>query len=139
VCSSDLGGFARAEPIPPEALAHWLEAGFDADMDWMGARAAERLDVSALLEGARTVVSLACNYHRPESSGPIAAYARGRDYHATLRDRVRAFRRLLAADAPEVETYACVDTGPVMEKIWAARAGIGYVGRRGCLITPEFG
>jgi epoxyqueuosine reductase len=135
----DLCGFARAEPIPSEALSRWLEAGFDADMDWMGRRAAERLDPARLLPGARTVVALACNYFRPEGRGPIALYARGRDYHATLRDRVRALRRLLGQKHPSVETYACVDTGPMMEKIWAARAGVGYVGRNGCLITERFG
>ncbi|MFZ5469778.1 MAG: tRNA epoxyqueuosine(34) reductase QueG [Myxococcota bacterium] len=135
----DLCGFARAEPIPPAALLEWLEAGMDADMDWMGARAADRLDVGRLLPNARTVVALACNYYQGELASPIARYARGRDYHATLRDRLRAFRRRLHAAYPEVETYGSVDSGPLMEKVWAARAGIGYVGKNGCLITEAFG
>ena len=138
----DLCGFARAEPIPPEALEGWLAAGMAADMGWMHARAAERLDVRRLLPGARTVVALACNYYWPDESAPnspVARYARGRDYHATLKDRLRVLRRALAELLPEVETYASVDTAPVMEKIWAARAGLGYVGRNGCFITEEFG
>jgi epoxyqueuosine reductase len=138
----DLCGFARAEPIPSESLAGWLGAGMAADMGWIGARAAERLDVGLLLPGAQTVVALACNYYFPDESAPdspIARYARGRDYHATLKDRLRRLRRVVNLRHPEVRTYGSVDTAPVMEKVWAARAGLGYVGRNGCFITEEFG
>lgn len=138
----DLCGFARPEPIPSVVLGEWLAAGLAADMDWMGTRAAERLDVRELVPGARTVASLACNYYvwDPElEDSPISRYARGRDYHATLKDRLRALRRLFDARWPGVQMYATVDTGPVMEKVWAVRAGLGYVGRNGCLITPRFG
>jgi epoxyqueuosine reductase len=138
----DLCGFARCEPIPPSTLVHWLEAGMAADMDWMAERVAERLDVTRLLPGARTVISFACNYWHPDPPGaatPVARYARGRDYHYTMQDRLRAFRRGLKERHPEVETFATVDTGPVMEKVWAARAGVGYVGKNGCLYTRPFG
>lgn len=138
----DLIGFARAEPIPPSSLMSWLEAGYDADMDWMGSRAEERLDVSVLLPGARTVLSLANNYWRddePSQGSPIARYARGRDYHSTLRDRMKAFRKTLNAWYPGLGTYGGVDSGPMMEKVWAARGGLGYVGKNGCLITESHG
>jgi len=138
----DLCGVARAEPIPARTLTEWLEAGMAADMDWMAERAADRLDVSRVLPGVRTVVAFACCYQVPDEAAegsPIARYARGRDYHATMRDRLRAFRRGLVAAHPEVETYGSVDTGPFMEKVWAARAGLGYVGRNGCFITQPFG
>jgi epoxyqueuosine reductase len=137
-----LCGFARPEPIPPEHLLGWLEAGLDADMDWMRERARERLDVRNVFPAAKTVVALACNYHRDGSASersPIARYARGRDYHYTLKDRIRRLRRLLEARHPDVDTYASVDTGPMMEKVWATRAGLGYVGKNGCLITEPFG
>lgn len=138
----DLVGFARAEPIPPNALYSWIEAGYAADMDWMKERAAERLDVTQLLPGAKTVVAFANNYYRddPEVSGsPIARYARGRDYHSTLRDRMKAFRRAIQGEFPGIGTYGSVDSGPLMEKVWAARAGLGYVGRNGCFITEPYG
>lgn len=138
----DLCGFARAEPIPPEALTHWLEAGMAADMDWLAARFEERLDVSKLLPEAKSVVALACNYFQPDratKASPIARYARGRDYHYNLRDRLRAFRRALKELHPDVETYGSIDAGPMMEKVWAARAGLGYVGKNACFITPQFG
>lgn len=142
----DLCGFARPDPIPPNVLRVWLEAGRAADMDWMGARAEERLDVRRLLPDARTVVAFASSYlveGEAPRAAPVARYARGRDYHATLRDRVRAFRRLLRERHPfldvQTETYASVDSGPMMEKVWAARAGLGVVGKNGCLITREHG
>lgn len=135
----ELVGFARAEPIPPQALTQWLEAGFDADLDWMGERLADRLDVSRLLPGAKTVIALACNYWSTDDPSPVARYARGRDYHYTLKDRLRALRRSLRAHAPDVKDYGSVDATAVMEKVWAARAGLGYVGRNGCLITERFG
>ncbi|MBN1205744.1 MAG: tRNA epoxyqueuosine(34) reductase QueG [Myxococcaceae bacterium] len=138
----ELVGFARAEPIPPDALYSWIEAGYAADMDWMTQRAAERLDVSQLLPGAKTVVVFANNYYRddPEvQDSPIAKYARGRDYHSTLRDRMKAFRKAIQGAYPGIGTYGSVDSGPLMEKVWAARAGLGYVGRNGCFITEPYG
>jgi epoxyqueuosine reductase len=139
----DLCGFARPEPIPPEVLTRWLEAGMAADMDWMAKRMADRLDVKRLLPKAQTVVALACNYYRDDPGterSPIALYARGRDYHATLQDRMRHLRRFLReAYGAELPMYNGIDHGPFMEKVWAARAGIGYVAKNGCLITPRFG
>ncbi len=138
----DLVGFARAEPLPPRTLLDWLEAGMAADMDWMAERAADRLDPRRLLPGAETVVALACNYFHGASwaqASPVASYARGRDYHATLLDRLRALRRLLRAEFPGLADFGSVDHSPLMEKVWAARAGLGYVARNGCLVTPEYG
>ncbi len=135
----DLIGFARAEPIPRQVLAEWIEAGHHADMDWLAQRLDARLDVAQLLPGAKTVVALACNYWRSDDASPVARYARGRDYHLTLRDRLRALRRALRSRFPGVADYGSVDTNPVMEKVWAARAGLGFVGKNACFITPEFG
>src|SRR4051812_38454122 len=84
----DLTGVARPEPIPADILMTWLESGHAADMDWMAARAEDRLDVRRVLPGAKTVLALVCNHYRAEADpSPIARYARGRDYHATLKDR----------------------------------------------------
>lgn len=136
----DLCGFARVEPIPAFVLTDWLEAGLGADMDWMQERLEDRLDVTRLLPGARTVLSLVSNYHSTGTEGSsIARYARGRDYHATHKDRLRALRRGLKALHPAIQTYGGVDYAPMMEKVWATRAGLGYVGRNGCFITPQFG
>lgn len=135
----DLCGFARVEPIPPEHLERWLADGLHAGLEWMAERADDRLDVTRLLPGAKTVVALACNYWREDEPSPIARYARGRDYHATMRDRLRALRRKIREQAPNTNDYGSVDANPVMEKVWAARAGLGYVGTNGCFITERFG
>jgi epoxyqueuosine reductase len=135
-----LVGLAPAAPLDGAPLRRWLEAGYAADMTWMARRIDERLDPGLVLPGAKTVVALAIAYHRPKPErSPVARYARGRDYHYAHRDRMRDLRlRLLALD-PKVETYACVDTGVALEKAWAERAGLGWIGKNGCLINPTLG
>jgi epoxyqueuosine reductase len=135
-----LVGLARAEPLDPGPLRGWLDAGYGADMDWMRRRVDERLDPGRVLAGARTVVALGIPYRRPAAErSRVASYARGRDYHYAHRDRMRRLRmRLLELD-PTMETYACVDTGVAMEKVWAERAGLGFIGKNGLLISPRFG
>ncbi len=135
----ELVGLARAEPIPRETLLDWLSAGHHADLDWMAERVDERLDVTRLLPGAKSVISLACNYWHTDVASPIARYARGRDYHATMRDRLRTLRRTLKQAFPGVTDYGAVDANPVMEKVWAVRAGLGTVTKNGCFTTREFG
>ncbi|HSZ82827.1 MAG TPA: tRNA epoxyqueuosine(34) reductase QueG [Polyangia bacterium] len=138
-----LVGLARAEALDARPLEDWLAAGYAADMDWMGRRRDERLDPRRVLPGAQTVVALAIGYNRPGDAtptrSPFARYARGRDYHYAHRDRMKALRKRLLALAPGLETYACVDTGVAMEKVWAARAGLGWIGKNACLINPRHG
>lgn len=135
----DLVGFARAEAIPPEVLNDWLAQGFHADMDWLATRAAERLDVTKLYPGARTVMAMACNYWHSDEASVVARYAQGRDYHATMKDRLRTLRRFLKERLHTDRCYATVDVNPVMEKVWAVRAGLGTVTNNGCFTTPQFG
>lgn len=136
----DLVGFAPARALPRGPLLKWLDAGHHADLGWMAEHVEERLDVTRLFPPARTVVALACNYWQPgPDDAPIARYARGRDYHATLRDRLRGLRRRLRARWPTLTDYGSVDANPVMEKVWATLAGLGAIGKNGCLITREFG
>ena len=146
-CQFPLVGLAPAGPLPAQPLRRWLEGGYGADMSWMGERLAERLDPRLVLAGARTVVALGIPYGRQdlEASGsaelrsPVARYARGRDYHYAHRDRMKALRRRLLQLDSTIETYACVDTGVAMEKAWAERAGLGWIGKNGCLITHTHG
>jgi epoxyqueuosine reductase len=135
-----LVGLARAEALDPQPLQNWLASGYAADMTWMARRLPERLDPTAVLQGAQTVIALAIAYHRPAGeTGAIARYARGRDYHYAHRDRMKDLRKRLLALDPTVETYASVDTGVAMEKVWAERAGLGWIGKNGCLINPRLG
>jgi epoxyqueuosine reductase len=135
-----LVGLAPAAPLDPAPLERWLAAGYAADMTWMARRQPERLDPGAVLSGARTVIALAIAYHRPaDEPAAVARYARGRDYHYAHRDRMRALRKRLLTLDPTLETYASVDTGVAMEKPWAERAGLGWIGKNGCLINPKLG
>lgn len=139
-CQFTLVGLAPAAPLDPGPLQRWLAGGYAADMDWLSRRLPERLDPGKVLTGARTVIALAIAYKRPrEERSRVASYARGRDYHYAHRDRMRALRRRLLALDPTVETYACVDTGVAMEKPWAERAGLGWIGKNGCLINSQYG
>jgi epoxyqueuosine reductase len=138
-CRFALVGLARAEALDGEPLRRWLAAGYAADMRWMRERLEERLDPRAVLAGARTVIALALPYRADDGVSPIARYARGRDYHYAHRDGMKALRKRLLALDPTLETYACVDTGLAMEKVWAERAGLGWIGKNGCLIHPRHG
>ena len=140
-CQFTLVGLAPAEPLDAAPLKEWLDAGYAADMEWMSRRLPERLDPTAVLTGAQTVIALAIPYHRPaaEAASAVARYARGRDYHYAHRDRMKALRKRLLALDPTLETYAAVDTGLAMEKVWAERAGLGWIGKNGCLINTKLG
>ncbi len=137
-------GIARAERLDPAALDRVLEAGAEADMVWLRTQRAQRLDPSRLLPGARSVVALALSYLDPGGEpdaphGRVARYARGRDYHAVMKRKLKDLVARLRERDPEVRTFASADVAPVMEKVWAARAGLGWVGKNGCLITTDLG
>lgn len=139
-CGFPLVGLAPAEALDEGPLRRWLAAGHAADMDWMAAKVEQRLDPRKVLPGAATVVALAIPHGaRAGEDSTIARYARGRDYHYAHRDRLKTLRKRLLTLAPGLETYACVDTGLAMEKPWAERAGLGWIGKNGCLITPSHG
>jgi epoxyqueuosine reductase len=138
-------GIARAGPLDPGPLDRMLALGYEADMVWLRTQREERLDPSRLLPGVRSVVAVALAYHAgeapgaPEGAGEIARYARGRDYHAVMKRRLRALAAELQAADPGVRTLPTCDVAPVMEKAWAERAGVGWVGKNGCLITTTHG
>jgi epoxyqueuosine reductase len=140
----DLCGVARARPLPPERLDRWLSRKWDAGLAYVRDRRAERLDPSRLLPGARSVIVVAASY-APAPGDPqpvpgelaVARYARGRDYHNVLLKPVRKLAAWLRGRG--VAVYAEVDAGAVMEKAWAQEAGIGWIGKNGCLINERLG
>lgn len=143
----DAVGIAPAEP-PPYAgfLGEWLARGYAGEMGWLARRAAEREDPRRVLPGARSVVVVGVVYDPgPEeqpaagTAGRIARYAGGADYHDVLLERLRALEAEIAALAPGAQTRSYVDTGPVLERPLAARAGLGWVGKNTLLIHPALG
>jgi epoxyqueuosine reductase len=116
-----------------------------AGMSYLSRGLRQRLDPSLLLPGVRSVIALAVAYGHPEPNpsrpghGRISRYAWGDDYHDLLLPRVRALEAQLQALWPGCRSRGYVDTGPVMEKVWAQRAGLGWIGHNGCLITRRYG
>lgn len=140
-------GFAKAEPLGQEGvrLHEWLNRGFHASMNWMEKNTDKRTDPGAIVPNARSVISLAVNYytslqHSPNpKTGKISRYAWGDDYHIHVTKRIHLLFESIKQIDPEADGRYYVDTGPVMEKVWAQRAGIGWQGKHTNLITKEFG
>jgi epoxyqueuosine reductase len=142
-------GFAAARPVERGAfLDGWLAAGLAGEMHYLGRHPERRLTVAGILPRARTVISLAFPYAPPPLPaldwrrtlrGRIAAYARGADYHRVIDERLDALERTLARLAPGHATRRYVDTGAVLEREWAARAGLGWFGKNTMLLGTRAG
>ena len=138
----DVGISAPAPGAEGAHLRSWLDAGHHAQMAWLAREPARRVDPRRVLEGARAVISVGLPYWSGGSAagslaghGRIARYAVGADYHEVLLARVRALAEVL--DDPAARCY--VDTGPVLEKARAARAGLGWQGRHSNLVSTRHG
>lgn len=132
----DACGIARADALTDSEypLRQWLARGWHAELQYMERNVDKRLDPRLLVEGARTVICCVSAYPPPDSAGGIAAYARQRDYHVDVKRMLFALRHELG-----IEAKACCDTAPISDKHWAARAGLGWIGRHTLLVTPRWG
>ena len=113
-------------------------------MAWMAEGRDARVDPAVLLPQARSVLSMAANYWHPGDTGlpgggRVSRYAWGRDYHKELGGRLSRLRRRLAAAFPGLGHWGGTDAVPIMEKVWAERAGLGWIGKSGNLVTRRFG
>ncbi len=148
----DAVGFARADVPLDTDHAHYLkfvQEGMHGDMSFLAEHAEARrtLDADSILLGAKTVICLARSYRRSredEASDPpfakkIARYARGKDYHAFVRRKLRKLAEFVRKVEPGVEARPTSDTAPILERAWAARSGIGFVGKNGLVIVPGTG
>ena len=143
-----LVGVTRAAPSAHrDALERWIAAGKHGEMQWIAERAAEACDVRTLLRNARTVISVGDRYHdgRPDrvdaasARGRIARYARGKDYHDVIRDRLRRLGRFIRERVPGCQTRLTGDIHPILEREQAARALLGAIGKHTLLIRPGLG
>ncbi|MGH7375173.1 MAG: tRNA epoxyqueuosine(34) reductase QueG [Candidatus Rokuibacteriota bacterium] len=130
---------------PPEHgsdFRRWIEAGHAGTMGYLERRIEERLDPRRVLPGVRSVVCVALNYHQGEpddpSWKPVARYAWGRDYHDVIGPRLERLATHLA-EAGGARSRGYVDTGPVLERDLAARAGLGWIGKNTMLLHPRLG
>ncbi|NET68062.1 MAG: tRNA epoxyqueuosine(34) reductase QueG [Moorea sp. SIO1G6] len=124
-------------------LNAWLGLGYQADMAWMANP--RRLDIRACMPEVESVISVALNYYtphqRPESPeyGKISRYGWGRDYHKVMHKKLKQLTFWLQAQAEEIQVRYYADTGPVQDKVWAQRSGIGWIAKNGNVITREYG
>lgn len=139
-------GIAQAGFLEAEAprLEQWLRAKQHGEMAYMANHFDLRLDPRELVPGAKSVISLAFNYHtRPKQlhadAPKLSTYAYGRDYHKVVRNRLKPLTAFITQEFGEVAMRAFVDSGPVMEKAWAQRAGIGWIGKHTNVIRQQQG
>lgn len=146
----DVMGITSAQPIDNPhtgAFKNYLANGYQGDMQYLSRHIEKRLDVRLLVPGARSVICTAMNYYNeapPQSStgsiGEVARYAWGRDYHDVVKEKLHRLveRITTAADRP-IQTGCFVDTAPILEKAYAARAGLGWIGKNSLLLNERFG
>ncbi len=140
-------GIVRAEALVNEAVHFndWLNRGFNGEMAWLEREPEKRTDPRLLFPGARSVIVALLNYytdHQHEDDagkGKISRYAWGDDYHLVVREKLQGLLDWIKSESPDVDGKICVDTAPMMDKAWAVRAGLGWLGKHTNLITTDVG
>ena len=139
-------GFAKAEPVAEgavEVLDRWTDGGCHAGMAYMERNRHLRIDPTQLVPGCRTLIVVALNYYPkqllPHEGYQIAYYAYGKDYHRVVKDKLFQLFDYIKKLVPNVEGRAFCDTAPLLERYWAVKAGLGFIGRNRTLIIPGKG
>lgn len=124
-------------------LKRWLALGYHADMAWMSNP--KRMNIRDCMEDVQSVICVALNYYTdvPHSDSPehgkISRYAWGRDYHRIIQKKLKTFSLWLRSQKEGIKTKYYVDTGPIQDKVWAQRSGIGWIAKNGNVISREYG
>ena len=140
-------GIAKATHTKKEEmqLNQWLDDNKHAGMGWIEKRKSERGNIFSYFTEAKTVISVGMNYYvgkdqsNLESNFKFSNYAWGDDYHSVLKSKLYLLLEFIKKSDPDAKGLVCVDTAPVMEKVWAQRAGIGWQGKHTNLITTDYG
>lgn len=142
----DFCGISQADFLEDQAplLEQWLKAQNHGKMEYMARHFDKRLDPRKLVEGARSVISLLYNYYPQQPISPadtyhISKYAYGKDYHEVIRKKLHRLLAFIREEIGEVSGRVFVDSAPVMDKVWASRAGLGWVGKHTNLINRRIG
>lgn len=132
----DACGIACADALADEEypLREWLRRGWHGNLAYMERNVDKRMDPRLLLPGAHSVICCVSAYPPPASPGGVAAYARTREYHEVVKNMLYELKERLGIDGK-----VCCDTVPISDKHWAARAGLGWIGRHTLLVTPQWG
>ncbi len=140
-------GIIRAEPLEREGerFKEWLNKNFHASMQWIEREPEKRSDPNLIFFHAKSVIVVALNYYTPHEheenaeKGKVSRYAWGDDYHDVLKEKLSEMLGFIKTIDATADGKICVDTAPVMDKAWAVRAGVGWLGKHSNVITKEFG
>ncbi|MFN9597373.1 MAG: tRNA epoxyqueuosine(34) reductase QueG [Bacteroidota bacterium] len=139
-------GMSKAEFLKDEAprLESWLKKSKHGEMSYMERNFDKRLDPRLLVEGAQSVVSLMLNYypeqHQPDDESPrISRYAYGRDYHLVIKEKLKELVDFIRQNIGEVNGRVFTDSAPVLERAWAVKSGLGWMGKNTNVIHPKAG
>lgn len=140
-------GISKATELVEEAprLEKWLNSGMHGEMKYMEGHFDKRLDPRKLVPGTKSVVSLLFNYHNPDlpeagvGTPRISQYALGEDYHSVIKWKLKELLKMMREEWGDVEGRVFVDSAPVMERAWAAKSGLGWVGKHSLLISKKKG
>ena len=139
-CGISAAGFLEEEAT---GLENWLNAGFHGTMSWMERHFDERLDPRKLVPGAKSVISVVLNYFPNEGqradAPKISKYAYGRDYHKVIRGKLKRMLLCIQDEIGEVSGRGFVDSAPVMDRAWARKSGLGWVGKHSLLLSKGSG
>jgi len=138
-------GISKAQFLEEEAprLEKWLKNNMHGEMQYMENHFDKRLDPTKLVEGSKSVISLLLNYFpsqgQNQDSYKISKYAYGTDYHFVIKDKLKSLLHFIQDEIGEVHGRAFVDSAPVLDKAWAARSGLGWIGKHSNLLTQQVG
>jgi epoxyqueuosine reductase len=140
-------GIVGAESLEDEGrrLKEWLARGHHGEMSWMARDVHKRISPHEIFPQARSVVVVALNYFTPHqhqqtpTTGKVSRYAWGDDYHDVVKEKLLSLLSWIKEQEPGAEGKVCVDIQPTMDKAWAVRAGLGWLGKHSNVITPEHG
>tara|TARA_R100000935_G_scaffold31604_1_gene52112 strand:- start:100 stop:1026 length:927 start_codon:yes stop_codon:yes gene_type:complete len=138
-------GISKAEFLETEAprLDNWLKQNMHGEMSYMENHFDKRLDPTKLVDGSKSVISLLLNYYpsqfQKDNSYKISKYAYGTDYHFVIKDKLKKLLQFIQQEIGEVEGRAFVDSAPVLDKAWAAKSGLGWIGKNSNLLTKQVG
>ncbi|WP_410878608.1 tRNA epoxyqueuosine(34) reductase QueG [Myroides sp. DW712] len=139
-CGISEAGFLETEA---PRLEQWLNANMHGSMQYMENHFDKRLNPTLLVEGAKSVVSLLFNYYpeekQPEGTFKISKYAYGEDYHYVVKDKLKELLYFIHENIGAVDGRAFVDSAPVLDKAWAAKSGLGWIGKNSNLISKQVG
>ncbi len=141
----DYVGISKADFLEEEAprLEQWLAQNYNGKMSYMERWFDKRLDPRKLVDGAKSVISLLLNYYPESNQNPsapkISKYAYGRDYHSVIKEKLKALSQFIRDEIGEVNGRAFVDSAPVLDRAWAQRSGLGWIGKNSNLIHPKTG